>query len=163
MRTAIKLLVAATLLTSCQTPDDTHLEPPAVPCTSESGTGPQMIADGPFYAFMSGYRLPPGTHIASGGSAIATNPDLVTLYLDLCPPGQAELPALRTVATDIAIALKPHDLGRRTATLSIAYVGPNTPTRLEVRDPDFQHHDWNATPDPAAGSELWELVPTSVN
>ncbi|MEV6274288.1 hypothetical protein [Nocardia sp. NPDC051832] len=152
-------VVASALVISCQTPEDITPETPIAPCDGTMATGPQMITDPALYAFMSGFRLRPGVQIASGGSAISTySPHHVALSLDLCLAGSPGLDGLIAVATEIAHALKQHDLGSRTSALSIAYVGPNLSSRMEVRDTDFHLHPWNGTPSPAEEARFWEVV-----
>ncbi|MEV0764001.1 hypothetical protein [Nocardia sp. NPDC050435] len=156
-RSAAAAAAGSLLLLGCRTPADTTANPPELPCTGNAATGPQMINDWPLYTFMSAIDLPPGAHIASGGSAISpTTPTLVDLSLDLCLPTTADLIPL---ATTIARTLKQDPLGARTATLSIAHVGPGLPARRELRDPAFQLHAWND----AADSRLWEVLPATPN
>ncbi|WP_194817054.1 hypothetical protein [Nocardia sp. XZ_19_385] len=163
MRAALVFATAA-VLSSCQTPDDITPESPVATCDGTMATGPQMITDPALYAFMSDFRLRSDAQIASGGSTISTySPHHVALSLDLCLSGSPGLDGLISVATEIAHALKQHDLGSRTSALSIAYVGPNLSSRLEVRDANFHLHPWNGTPSPAEEARFWEVVPTTPN
>ncbi|TQM25848.1 hypothetical protein FB390_6015 [Nocardia bhagyanarayanae] len=148
------------MLTGCRTIDDSGpvAWAPIEDCDGTMPTGPQMISDPSFSAFVSGLRLPQNVQVSSGGARVSTaRPDQVDLTLDLCLPGSADLDGLVPVATDLARALKRHELGTRTAALSVACVGPDMQGRMEVRDPDFQVHPWDGTPSPAAESRVWEV------
>ncbi|MGK8523517.1 hypothetical protein ACRS6B_19100 [Nocardia asteroides] len=154
--------MTSALLVSCRPDDGSIPETVSTPILNCDGTmpvGPQMVSDPGFAKFITGVRLPPHAQVASGGAkASAAHPDAVDLSLDLCLRSADGLRDLIAVATEIAHALKQHPLGSRTATLSIARVGPNARRRLEVRDPDFRSHPWDGASSKEAERRLWEVV-----
>ncbi|MFI8977557.1 hypothetical protein ACIGO9_32095 [Nocardia asteroides] len=162
MRRAAILLATpvVALAVACQAPEDTpSVGPPplAAACRGEIATGPQTISDPGFSIFMAGIDLPRGVQVARGGKSVsARDPELGDLYLNLCFPDDAGMNDLLPVATELARALKRAELGSRTATLTIGCVCPHLPGRTEVRDPDFQRHAWDATPESARAN--WETT-----
>lgn len=127
-------------------------------CVGDFATGPQMISDPEWSIFLAGLDLPRDVRVASGGKAVSTaDPGQVDLDLDLClPDGGSGMYDLLPVATDIARALKPTDLGSRTATLTISCVCPGFVEPIAVRDPHYLRNPWDGTPSAEAELTNWE-------
>ncbi len=78
--------------------------------------------------------------------------------LDLCLPGSAEPDDLRPIATEFAHALKPTDLGVRTAVLYVTDVGFYGDREAKVADTNFQQHAWDGVPSRDSELATWEVV-----
>ncbi|WP_278264743.1 hypothetical protein [Nocardia sp. AG03] len=162
MRGVAALIALCALVTACQAPDDTtppERSPLVAACAGDQPTGPQTIAGADLARFIATTPLPADVRVAGGQLAFSPQrAGLVDLSLDLCLPGEADLDDLRLVATALAHDLAAHELGDRTAALSVACVCPHDPGVTAVRDPAFQQHPWDGTPSPEAELLTWEIV-----
>ncbi|WP_433660810.1 hypothetical protein ACQPW1_00525 [Nocardia sp. CA-128927] len=117
------------------------------------------ISDPDLAAFAAGLQLPPGVHVVTGRvSTQSDKPGLVGVALDLCVPDSKTPDALRPIATQIAAALKPTDLGSRTFALYVADKDPAFKDEAKIKDGDYKLHLWNGQPSAAAELERWQVV-----
>ncbi|WP_336086483.1 hypothetical protein [Nocardia sp. SSK8] len=162
MRSAPALIALCAMATACQAPDDTTPPEPSplvAACAGKQPTGPQTIAGPDLARFLAATPLPADVRVAGGQLAFSPQaPGLVDLSLDLCLPGTAGIDDLRLVATALAHDLADHELGGRTAALTVACVCPHNPGATAVRDPAFRQHPWDGTPTPETELLNWEIV-----
>lgn len=163
MRGLPALIALCALTTACQAPDDTTPPEPSplvAACAGDQPTGPQTIAGPDLARFVATTPMPPDVRVAGGQLAFSPQQDgLVDLSLDLCLPGTPGIDELRVVATALAHDLAAHELGERTAALSIACVCPHDSATIAVRDPAFRQHPWDGTLSPEAELLTWEILP----
>ncbi|WP_280445613.1 hypothetical protein [Nocardia brasiliensis] len=117
------------------------------------------ISDPDLAAFAASLQLPPGVQVITGRvSTQSDKPGLVGVALDLCVPDSKTADALRPIATSIASALKPTDLGARTFALYVADMSADYKNEAKLKDGDYKVHLWNGKPSPAADLARWEVV-----
>lgn len=146
----------ALLLAGCGSETTTAAETatPATACFP-----PSPIADAELAVFADGLRLPEGVSVVTARiSTDSDYPGQTGVAFDLCVPGAADADALRPIATDIARALAPTPLGRRTFVLYVSDTGPEFNTEAELADPNYSVNPWNGEPSQAADNERWRVV-----
>ncbi|MEV5840126.1 hypothetical protein [Nocardia sp. NPDC052112] len=110
-------------------------------------------------AFLSGLKLPANVWVANGRvSTQGDKPGLVGVAIDLCVKGSSSAADLRPIATMIAAALKPTDLGARTFALYVSDMDVTYKNEAKVKDPEYQVHLWNGKPSASAENQRWEVL-----
>ncbi|WP_067847095.1 hypothetical protein [Nocardia lijiangensis] len=110
-------------------------------------------------AFLSGLKLPDNVSVANGRvSTQSDKPGLVGVAIALCVRGSSSAADLRPIATMIAAALKPTDLGARTFALYVSDMDVTYKDEAKVKDPEYQVHLWNGEPSASAENQLWEVL-----
>lgn len=117
------------------------------------------IADAELAEFAAGLALPPGVQVITGRvSRDSDHPGKVGVALDLCVPGSTDADSLRPIATSIAAALRPTDLGGHTFALYVADMSSTYADEAKLKDGDFALHLWNGKPSAKAELAQWEVV-----
>ncbi len=177
---ALSSVVAAVIITGCGSdpnkdaaPSTTAAAaapsttaPPAAPIVGVDPAAELCPPDGLFasddtelVAFLSGLKLPANVWVANGRvSTQSDKPGLVGVAIDLCVKGSSSAAELRPIATMIATALKPTDLGARTFALYVSDMDVTYKDEAKVKDPEYQVHPWNGEPSAAAENQRWEVL-----